>query len=521
MCKFLKPTAPLLILLALAASASSAPPKVDYFFPAGAQRGTTVEVTVGGDFERWPVQIWCDHQSVHVEPAKASGKLAITVAANAEPGICWIRLYDEQGASIARPFLVGMLPEVEEKEPNDDPKKPQVLGKPEVVVNGRLAKPGDVDTFAVTLKKGQTRVASLEAHQTLRSPMDGVLQILSSAGFVLEQNDDYHGFDPQIAFAVPKDGDYLVRIFAFPAAADASIQFAGKENFVYRLTLTTGPYVEYVYPLAVARSAPGSVELVGWNIPDDLRNFPVPSRNAKQITLFHPRIANPFFVRLEENPVALKTKTPQAITMPVTVSGRLDRAGEFDAYQFDGKKGQKLSFRVESRILGFPLDPVLRLTDAVGKTLAQAKATTIGTDPPLDYTATQDGPHRLEVRDLHGHGGMRYVYRMRAGPVAPDIELRLTDDRFTLTPGKALEVPVSINRVGGFTQEIVITVEGLPKDVIVKATGKGIALQGSTAFAGPIRIVATAKDGTTRFGTAPVGELARTTEQLWLTVLKK
>ena len=222
MCNFLKPACPFLLLLALAPSASAAPPKVDYFFPAGAQRGTTVEVNVGGVFERWPVQVWCDNKNVDVKPAKASGKLTVTVAANAEPGPCWIRLYDEQGASLARPFIVGTLPEVEEKEPNDDPKKPQILGKPEVVVNGRLAKPGDVDTFAVTLTKGQTLVASLEAHQTLRSPMDGVLQILSAAGFVLEQNDDYHGFDPQIAFIAPKDGDYLVRVFAFPAAADAS-----------------------------------------------------------------------------------------------------------------------------------------------------------------------------------------------------------------------------------------------------------------------------------------------------------
>jgi hypothetical protein len=312
-----------------------------------------------------------------------------------------------------------------------------------------------------------------------------------------------------------------VRVFAFPAAADSSIQFAGKENFVYRLTLTTGPFVEYAYPLAVARSAPGSVELVGWNIPDDLRNFPVAPRAARELSLFHARIANPFSVRLEENPVALKTKTPQAITMPVTVSGRLDRAGDFDVYLFDAKKGQKLSFRIESRSLGFPLDPVLRLTDAAGKTLAQAKAAAIGTDPPLDYTATQDGSHRLEVRDLHGHGGMRYVYRLRAGPIVPDFDLKVAEDRFTLTPGKAMEIPVTINRIGGFTPEIVISVEGMPKDVTVKATGKGITLQGATAFTGPIRIVGTAKDGTTRVGSASVAELTTTTEHLWLTILKK
>src|SRR2546421_712223 len=103
---------------------AAAPPKADYFFPAGAQRGTTVDITAGGTFERWPVQAWSDGKGIDVKPAKTSGKLAVSVAADTEPGTYWIRLFDEQGASIARPFIVGLLPEVLEKEPNDDPKKP-------------------------------------------------------------------------------------------------------------------------------------------------------------------------------------------------------------------------------------------------------------------------------------------------------------------------------------------------------------------------------------------------------------
>ena len=198
----------------------AAPPKLDYLFPAGAQRGTTVEITAAGTFGRWPVKAHVEGAGVEVKAAKTSGKLVVTVAKDAEPGVYWIRLYDDEGATTARPFIVGMLPEVMEQEPNDDPKKPQVLPQSSIVVNGRLDKPGDVDTFAVKLTKGQTLVASVEANRILRSPMDGVLQILSADGFVLEQNDDYHGLDPQIAFAVPKDGSYLVRVFAFPSVPD-------------------------------------------------------------------------------------------------------------------------------------------------------------------------------------------------------------------------------------------------------------------------------------------------------------
>jgi hypothetical protein len=356
--------------------------------------------------------------------------------------------------------------------------------------------------------------------------MDGVLQLLSADGFVLEQNDDYHGLDPQIAFRASKDGTYLVRVFAFPSVPDASIRFAGKENFVYRLTLTTGPFVEYTYPLSVSREGPAMVDLVGWNIPDDMRRFPVTPKGEGPLKLFDPRIANLFSVHVESQRAIVKAtdrETPQKIVMPVTITGRLDRPGDIDIYEINAKKGEKLLFRIESRTLGFPLDPILRLQGPDGKTLAQAKAAAIGTDASLNYTTVQDGTHRLEVSDLHGEGGVRYVYRLRAGPIAPDFELKVASDMFSLSPGKPLEIPVSITRVGGFNQDIKLSIEGLPKEVSVMTTAKAITLKLSdkTAFAGPIHIVGTAKDATTRRARAAVAELGRTTDSLWLTVLRK
>lgn len=509
------------------AVASAAPPKLDYLFPAGGQRGTTVTVTATGTFERWPAQAWAENKGVEVKAGKTSGQLSITIAPDAEPGVTWIRLYDEQGTSVARPFFVGVLPEVLEKEPNDDPKKPQALSQSSVV-NGRLDKQNEVDTFAIKLTKGQTLIASLDANRTLRSPMDGVLQVLSADAFVLEQSDDYHGLDPQIAHTATKDGTYLVRVFAFPDKADSSIRFAGKETFIYRLTLTTGPFVEYAYPLSVPRSAPDTVELVGWNIPEDVRKFPVkPVSGVITLRLFHPTIAQVCSVRVEPGRAIVKTKAtrsePQAITLPVTVSGRLDKKGDVDVYQFNAKKGEKIPVRIEGRTLGFPIDPVLRVTDADGKTIVPAQAKAIGADPTLDFAPPQDGTFRVEVRDLAGDGGMRHVYRLRVGPPEPDFELKVAADAFTLATAKSLDIPVTITRVGGFKQEIALSVEGLPKDVTVTATAKGVTLliPEKATFTGPIRIVGKAKDGTIRYARATVTELARTTEHLWLTAMRK
>jgi hypothetical protein len=530
-------------LFATWASAQAAPPTLTYLFPAGAQRGQTIEVTAGGSFDPWPVQVWVDGKGIAVQAAKDKGKLSVTVAPDAVPGIYWIRLYNEQGATSPRPFLVGTLPEVLEQEPNDDPKKPQVLPSSEVTVNGRLERNGDVDGFAVKLHKGQTLVASLEANRVLGSPMDAVLQVVSADGFVLEQNNDYHDLDPQIVFTAPADATYVIRTFAFPATPDSSIRFAGGETYIYRLTLTTGGFVDHVYPLAVTRSHPEPVAPFGWNIPEAATKLTVlPEPDADTGRVFHPLLANPAWVRLEPHPTTIEVEPndwqhPQPITLPLTITGRIDVPGDVDVYQFQAKKGQKLFFQVEARRLGSPLDPVLRLADAAGKTLVEVDDTgparSASRDAELTFTVPEDGKYHVEVRDLHAEGQPRAVYRLRALFAEPDYELTVAADHFIVTPGKPLEIPVRIDRRNSFDREVEITVDGLPEGVtaaLVTSTPTGSAAKSVvvrvSAQTGPVsvplRLLGKVKSGPerTRRASAAITGLNASTTRLWLTILK-
>jgi hypothetical protein len=517
----------------LAPGACAAPPALTYLFPAGAQRGQTVAVMAGGTFERWPVRGWADVRGITVKGEKDRGKLSVSVAADVPPGTHWLRVHDEQGASALRPFVVGVLPEVVEQEPNDDPKKPQVLPSSTVTINGRLSQRGDVDGFAVRLRKGQTLVASVEANRTLGSPMDAVLQVLSDGGFVLAENNDYHDLDPQIAFVAPADGQYIVRTFAFPANPDSTIGFASGETFVYRLTLTTGGFAEYAWPLAVAREKSATVELRGWNIPEAAKKVTVEGEGETAV-VFHPQAAGVVSVRREGHAAIVEVEPndprhPQEISLPVTVSGRIARDGDVDAYQFRAKKGQQLVFRVESRVLGFPLDAVLRLTDAAGKVLGQVDDTGNAADPELSFTVPQDGTYRLEIRDLHGEGGERHVYRLRALIPEPDFDLAVASDRFTLTPGKAVDVPVTVARRQGFAQPVEVRAEGLPEGVTaaaVQSPGSGAAAKTVTlrltASKGPVsgafRIVGRASDKWKREAHFTLAGPSGSTPYLWLTV---
>src|SRR5687768_4606356 len=168
--------ASILFLFFLLSPTSAAPPKVTYFFPTGCQRGQSAFVTASGEFSNWPVQVWTDRPGIVATTETDKGKLKIEVAADAVPGTYWLRLFDGEGASAMRPFIVGTLPEVVESETNDSPEKSQVV-EPRAVVSGKLGKSGDVDSYRVDLKQGQTLVASVQGNSLLGSPMDSVLQV--------------------------------------------------------------------------------------------------------------------------------------------------------------------------------------------------------------------------------------------------------------------------------------------------------------------------------------------------------
>jgi hypothetical protein len=484
-----------------------------------------VTVRAAGAFSVWPVGVWVSGTGVTAVAGKQKGELSVTIAADADPGAYWLRVHDDQGGSNVRPFVVGTLPEVNEKEPNDEPRQAQPVSASGVVVNGRLQKPGDVDCFAVAAKKGEVLVASLLGNETLRSPMDAVLQVLSSDGFVLEQNHDHHGLDPQAAFAVPRDGTYLVRVFAFPSEPNSSIRFAGGENYVYRLTITTGGFADAVLPLAVSRDNPGKVRAVGWNIPPAARLLPVRADGL----VSHPLVANPLRVRIEPHAThdattADAAKRPGPYVPPFTITGWLARDDSPDVLRFTARKGQALLLQVEAQALGFPLTPVLRVLDPAGKQLTRAEPGSLHRDVELLFNPPQDGEHCVEVADLHGSGGDRYLYRLRVVRPEPDFALSVASDRFQIAPGKPLTVPVQVMRRNGFRSPIVLSAEGLPPGVTAEAgdgSGNTLVLRITAAKAGSdgaFRIVGRAKGAPAlqRLATASVKELGQTITDLWL-----
>ncbi len=240
-----------------AVPARAAAPVLDYLYPAGGQRGTTVTVTAGGKFEKWQVQAWTDSPGLKAQPGTASGSLSVQIDKDVAPGPHLLRLYNGEGASALRLFMVGADREVAEAEPNDEIAKAQPVDSLPLTVEGQLEKSGDVDSYAVNLESGQSLTASVQGRR-LGAPMDPMLHLYDAAGNEVAFAHDGLGLDPLLVYRAEKAGKYVVRVsaFAYPPAAD--VKLTGKAEDVYRLSLWAGAAARCAVPAGPSASSSGT-----------------------------------------------------------------------------------------------------------------------------------------------------------------------------------------------------------------------------------------------------------------------
>ncbi|MFP6739091.1 MAG: hypothetical protein VCD34_10155 [Planctomycetota bacterium] len=531
--------------IACSATAEEKAPSLGGLFPAGCSRSETVTVTALGNFSTWPPRAWILDESenttrVTCRVLEEKGKLEISAPEDAEPGIYWLRLYNAAGASSPRPFLVSTLPGILEKNAGSQAGDPLRLKNTGVMVHGRLEKKGEVDKIAINLETGAVLVADLLASRVLASPMDASLQVTSPAGFILAENDDDQGVDPRIVFRAPAQGLYIVRIFSFPAKPNSTIQFAGENSYVYRLALTTGPFIEYAYPLAAGLSGSRQLTLNGWNIPADrklARTSAVKERTQGTIRI--PGGANRVPITREDGDIVTEEKYPRTgkLLKPsgtLLLSGRTGSPGEKDVFLLTSSEKRKLSVSVKARELGSLLDPVLSIKDPDSKTVSEADDTDGGLDCKTEFTAAGGKTYQIEITDRYSHGGQRFYYLLRVATPEKGFSLALGSDSFVLENGMKLEIPVTITRHGGFDRKILVTATDLP-DGIRSTTAESVPgqdsakavkliLEGTAAPLGiPFRITGKTGEKEDPMETAgyKVAGRKRPLQRAWLTVKGK
>ena len=181
------------------------------------------------------------------------------------------------------------------------------------------------------------------------------------------------------------------------------------------------------------------------------------------------------------------------LSPPVTILGRISKAGERDEFTIAAPPGSKHEVRVEAWGLGSALDGQLRVFGEDGGPLGEnddAGATgrrpgggggraqgPVSTDPKFDLTMPEGQDQvRLVVKDLVDRGGVGFTYRVVVRPVETAFQLALNDEQVAIPRGGLALVPVTVTRAG-YNGPIALDVLGIP-------AGGGVTVVAGTVPAG-------------------------------------
>jgi hypothetical protein len=546
-----------LVVLVLCGTATAQPPpglptpRLQHVFPPGAKAGpapvlTTLGLTIpldteltltGTDLEE-PVKLLFSHPGIKghfiappapppdlkkKETPKANPgphKFRVLVDAAVLPGTYDVRFVGRWGVSNPRAFVVGNLNEVSEREPNND--VPEAQRTPiGTVINGVITSPTDVDYSIFSGQKGSRVLVSCMAG-AIDSRAHPLVEIYDPSGRKIAHNHGYRDTDALADVLLPTDGDYVVRVSQF------AYQGGGPDYF-YRLTVSTSPWIDAVFPPAMEPGKSTQVTLYGRNLPNSrpADGYAIDGRPLEKLTVsvtppasatgrhsLHDRIdpatalqdgfeyvfrgpngtSNPVPIYLARDTLILKTSTAnrsptaaEPVAAPCEVAGFFAQRGDSDWYSFNAKKGDQYLVEVIGQRGGTSADFFVSVRD--GKDPKRDLSGELDDDsdslhpfgfftrttdpPPYKFTAPEDGKYVVMVgcRESSVLYGPRTAYRLRISPARPDYRaVALPYCRHYQTGSSAWQggtqaYDVYVQRIDGYTGAVTITAAGLPAGV--------------------------------------------------------
>jgi len=536
----------LLILVVCGYAAAQPPPglpspRVQYVAPLGLKAGSSVEIVLTGFDVEDPTGLLFAHPGLKgefvpppaaptpdpkdpkktVPPPKAPPggphKFKVTATGDVPPGHYDLRFVGKWGVSNPRTFAVSDQLEVSEKEPNNDVPEAQKIDLG-TTISGVISNATDVDYFAFTGKKGQRVIVSCLA-SGIDSKASPLIEIYDGTR-KLTTNRNYRDNDALADVVLPNDGEFHVRVCQFTYTA-------GGPDYFYRLSVSTAPWIDAVFPPVVEPGKATQVTVYGRNLPGGAPadGYAADGRPLEKatVTITAPANAgkldsaarvdpvsalqdgfgytlkgpggasNPvvvYFAREKLTVSAKSAATPEAATVvntPGEVAGFLANRGQRDWIAFNGKKGEKLVFDLAAERIGSSGDFFFSIRDGKdakrdlsgeqdddNDSLHPSGFFTRTADPaPYTFTVPEDGKYYVTIgcRESGYLNGPKAAYRLRVAPAAPDFRaVVMPYSRFFQTgsavwQGGTQAYWVFAHRTDGYSGTIDVTCEGLPAGV--------------------------------------------------------
>ncbi|MEX0669537.1 MAG: PPC domain-containing protein [Pirellulales bacterium] len=431
----------LLCFCLVTSSAAASSPSLSLILPRGVQRGGDRELEFRGERlgDAEEIFFYGDDglAATSLTPVDdKSFKAVIRVPDACPAGEQIVQVRTKSGISEYRSFWVGVLPVIDEIEPNSsfDTAQAVPLGH---TIHG-VATTEDVDCFAVDLTKGQRLSVEVEGLRLGSYRFDPHIAIIDSKRFQLAAADDSPATlqDGILSILAPEDGRYVVQI------REAS--YAGDDNSRYRLHVGGFPRPTAVYPPGGKAGEKLKVTFLGDASGPIDREIEVP---AGPVGSNHRLVATddggicpsplPFRISslgnvLEQEP---NDELPAATAADTSLAfnGAIGQASDVDLFRFAGKKGQTFEVECFARRLRSGLDPVVNVLKADGGNVAgndDAK----GPDSAFRFEVPEDGEYFVRVKDHLGRGQPDFTYRVELTQPQSSLTLSIPRiDRFSQT----------------------------------------------------------------------------------------
>jgi hypothetical protein len=491
-----------LTFIALSAIVSSARAQTSYpmimsLAPNAAQIGQTSEHTINSRYDLSGTRrIWVSGEGVTAEPVhpevkegeerKSTTKLKIevTVAEDAAPGVREFRLATDNGASTVGQLVVVRDPVVVETKDNNSRDKATAATLPATLC-GAIERNEDIDYFKFSVDAGQTvcfHVRSMRLQNKihdLQQHIDPIIFLRNSSGSTVASSDNHFFGDPFLCHTFMQAGEYFLEI--------RDVRYTGNRYWEYCVEANSRPFVSKVYPLGITAGQQASLEVIGFNLPENRQTSWTAPADAEGEQLVRVPLGDdetdPVPLYVTKLPTVLEAAGPnekieeaQEVNVHIAVNGRIEKPADIDYYKFSAKKGEKFTFEVKARRHGSELDSIIRVLDENGRSRGENDDLRLYkrsfSDSWLEnWSAPADGNYYVEVRDLHLRGGEDFIYLLEITRSEPYFEVYLDTAKTQITPGGWGVLFANVVRKNGFSGGVDLHVEGLPEKVTA-STGR-------------------------------------------------
>jgi len=446
----------------LALGATVAEPVLQAVSPLAGRAGSTYSVVIAGTGLAAIQGFSVEEPGVRVRLVEAGADrlvAEITLDESVTPGEKRLRALGPRGVTNAVVWHVVTEAVAEEKA--------DLALTPGLVVNGKLAEPGEVDLYSVEAGAGEAWTFEVVAGGSAFDPVVTLLEPAADSWFStkgwkrLAFNDEelfFPGLTTQarLTHVVQQAGRYRVQVSGFAGSGGAGASYflrvrRGEPERAWRHPIARPDWNERSFVRQLGGDWMGKLHARG----GVAQSPPTPTRLAG-------------------------TETGEGVlALPGILEGRLSRPAMAHKARLHIERAMQLAIEVETPEATLPeFNPVVSVFDATGREVAtnvHAKRNNNGLymmkmiQAKTTFAITAPGDYTVQVRDITtDHGRPEFFYRVLIRPQVPHVgRVEMPDDRLNLVIGKVRLVTLQLEREEDFRDPVMATMEGLPSGVTV------------------------------------------------------